>query len=207
MLVVSLYLARHQIGRGPLAAVLIFGGVLLPAIGFIDVYAFVFSYVADHFQYHASMALIALAAAGGTLLARRLPTVARAARSRWQRGCSWSVLRSRTTRLMPITARRHCSATWSRPARNRGPDILISGLALVQQQKDEEALVEFREAERLFPEHLVTHTVIGNTLVKLGGSTRRLPNTSRAGGRSAHYRRAQGARQPRQRAEHAASLR
>lgn len=55
---------RHRIGRGPLAAVLIFAGVLLPALGFFNVYPFRFSFVADHFQYHASIALIALAAAG-----------------------------------------------------------------------------------------------------------------------------------------------
>jgi tetratricopeptide (TPR) repeat protein len=60
---IALWLARGRIGRGPLAAVLIFGGVLFPAIGFLNVYPFRFSFVADHFQYHAGVALIALAAA------------------------------------------------------------------------------------------------------------------------------------------------
>ena len=59
---VVLWLARARIGRGPLAAVLIFGGVLLPALGFFNIYYQLFSFVADHFQYHASVALIALAA-------------------------------------------------------------------------------------------------------------------------------------------------
>ncbi len=67
--IVVLYLLRGRIGRGPLAAVLIFAGVLVPALGFFNVYPFRFSFVADHFQYHASIALIALAAAGGALLA------------------------------------------------------------------------------------------------------------------------------------------
>ena len=71
-LVVMLWLARRRIGRGPLAAVLIFGGVLLPALGFLNVYPFRYSFVADHFQYHASLALIALAGAGLAMLARRL---------------------------------------------------------------------------------------------------------------------------------------
>lgn len=54
--------------RGPLAAVLLFGGGLLPALGFVNVYPFVFSFVADHFQYLASLGMIAFfagAAAGG----------------------------------------------------------------------------------------------------------------------------------------------
>jgi tetratricopeptide (TPR) repeat protein len=51
---------RRRLGRGPLVAVLIFGGTLTPALGFIDVYPMRFSYVADHFQYHASMAAITL---------------------------------------------------------------------------------------------------------------------------------------------------
>ena len=71
-LVLTLYIARSTIGRGPLAAVLIFGGVLFPALGFIDVYPMRYSFVADHFQYHASIALISLVAAGMALLGTRL---------------------------------------------------------------------------------------------------------------------------------------
>ncbi len=49
--------------RGPLAAVLLFGGTLVPVLGFVNVYPFVFSYVADHFQYLASLGMIAFLAA------------------------------------------------------------------------------------------------------------------------------------------------
>ncbi len=59
----ALWLARARIGRGPLAAVLVFAGVLTPALGFFDVYPFRYSFVADHFQYHASIALICAATA------------------------------------------------------------------------------------------------------------------------------------------------
>ena len=58
-------LMRHRIGRGPAAALLVFGGTLVPAIGFFDVYPFRYSFVADHFQYHASIALLI----GGSALA------------------------------------------------------------------------------------------------------------------------------------------
>jgi protein O-mannosyl-transferase len=71
VVVVTLFLARHRLGRGPLAAVLIFAGVLVPALGFFDVYPFRYSFVADHFQYHASTALIALTASALALVASR----------------------------------------------------------------------------------------------------------------------------------------
>ncbi len=57
----------RRIGRGPLVAILIFGGALFPVMGFVNVYPFRFSWVADHFQYHANFALFALL---GALLVR-----------------------------------------------------------------------------------------------------------------------------------------
>jgi Flp pilus assembly protein TadD len=62
--VAALWFARHRIGKGPLVAVLFFAGTLFPALGFVNVYPMRFSFVADHFQYLASVGLITLAAAG-----------------------------------------------------------------------------------------------------------------------------------------------
>jgi len=67
----ALYSLRNT-SRGPLAAALLFVGTLFPALGFISVYPFVYSYVADHFQYLASMAAISAACAGLTLAAVRV---------------------------------------------------------------------------------------------------------------------------------------
>ena len=44
--------------RGPLASLLIFCGTLFPILGFLNVYFFRYSYVADHFQYLACLAII-----------------------------------------------------------------------------------------------------------------------------------------------------
>ena len=52
-----------------LAGFLVFAGTLFPALGFINVYPFIYSYVADHFQYQASLGIIVPAAAGLTLAA------------------------------------------------------------------------------------------------------------------------------------------
>lgn len=70
-LVLALWLLRHRIGRGPLAAVLLFGGMLFPVLGFFNVYPFLFSFVADHFQYLASISILALLAACLTRIGRR----------------------------------------------------------------------------------------------------------------------------------------
>jgi len=62
-LVITLWLFRKQIGKAPLVAVLFFVGTLTPALGFFDVYPMRYSYVADHFQYLASIGLIVLGVA------------------------------------------------------------------------------------------------------------------------------------------------
>lgn len=61
-LIGGLWLWRRS--RGPLAAMLIFVGTLFPALGFVNVYPFVYSFVADHFQYLAGIGIIVLASAG-----------------------------------------------------------------------------------------------------------------------------------------------
>ena len=68
--VACLWIARRQ--RGPLAAWLYFAGTLFPVLGFLNVYPFLFSFVADHFQYLAALGLLVPAAAGITAGLRRL---------------------------------------------------------------------------------------------------------------------------------------
>jgi hypothetical protein len=80
--VLALLVLRNRLGRAPLTAVLFFIGTLTPALGFFDVYPMRYSFVADHFQYLASLGLIVLFAGLSTelagRLARRATTVARA---------------------------------------------------------------------------------------------------------------------------------
>ena len=66
----GLWVLRRR-SRAPLAGAAFFAGTLFPALGFVNVYPFKYSFVADHFQYLASIGVITLAAAGLTLLARR----------------------------------------------------------------------------------------------------------------------------------------
>jgi hypothetical protein len=65
--------------RGPLAAALLFAGTLFPALGFINVYPFVYSFVADHFQYLAAAVALSAAAAAAAGVSARMPPAARTA--------------------------------------------------------------------------------------------------------------------------------
>ena len=72
-----LWVCRTRFGQGPLVACLFFVGTLMPALGFVNVYPMLFSFVADHFQYLASIGLIALMAAAGTRVCARWTRSAR----------------------------------------------------------------------------------------------------------------------------------
>ncbi len=73
LVVAVLFFGRTRFGRGPVTAVLYFGGTLFPVLGFFNVYPFRYSYVADHFQYLASIGIIVLVLeAGRSLLLRGL---------------------------------------------------------------------------------------------------------------------------------------
>jgi protein O-mannosyl-transferase len=70
-LLIGLWLAKGRIGRGPFAAVLTFVVVLAPTFGFFNRRFMAYAYVADHLQYHASLAILAAAAALGSVCFRR----------------------------------------------------------------------------------------------------------------------------------------
>jgi protein O-mannosyl-transferase len=78
-LLVVLWSIRRR-WRGPLAAVLFFIGTLFPVLGFFNVYPFIYSFVADHFQYLASLGIITLASAAIATLLGRTPYSSRSAR-------------------------------------------------------------------------------------------------------------------------------
>lgn len=72
VILVTLVVAQRRIGRGPAAGGLLFVGTLFPALGFANVYPHRYSFVADHFQHLASIAITTLLCAGIALLVRRI---------------------------------------------------------------------------------------------------------------------------------------
>jgi tetratricopeptide (TPR) repeat protein len=85
-----LWAARHR-SRAPLAAMLVFCFALAPALGFVNVYPFRFSFVADHFQYLASLGIIAFAAGSLAWLA-----------ARWRPADRWMPLASAALIVLPL---------------------------------------------------------------------------------------------------------
>jgi Flp pilus assembly protein TadD len=68
-LLLVLWSKRGSWGRGLLAAALVFGCTIFPALGFFNFYPMRYSFVADHFQYLASSAVLAAFAALWTVAA------------------------------------------------------------------------------------------------------------------------------------------
>ena len=61
--------------KGPVAGFVIFVGSLFPVLGFFNIYPFRYSFVANHFQYLASLGVIVPCAAGLTAFAGRARTL------------------------------------------------------------------------------------------------------------------------------------
>ena len=68
----AIYFTRRFFGRSVETAALFYVATLSPLLGFIMLYTFYYSFVADHYQYVASIGPIALAAAGITAALNRL---------------------------------------------------------------------------------------------------------------------------------------
>lgn len=69
--ILALWFSRARLGKAPLAAVLYFALMLAPVLGFLTAGYMYHSFVADHFQYLATIGLIALAVASVARLVRQ----------------------------------------------------------------------------------------------------------------------------------------
>lgn len=147
VLVAVAWLARKR-SRAPLAALLLFCGTLFPVLGFFNVYPFRFSFVADHFQYLASAAVIVLFSAAVVTLAGRWhvrPAVAT--------GAAAVVLGSVLAPLTWAQSLQYAGAeTLYRTTLRANPSCWLArvnlGILLVDDRPDE-AEPNFREALRL----------------------------------------------------------
>ena len=63
---------RDKLGRGVISAIIFFVATISPMLGFLSLYTFRYTYVADHYQYMASIGPISLIAGLGCRLRERL---------------------------------------------------------------------------------------------------------------------------------------
>ena len=154
--------------RGPLAAWLFFVGTLFPALGFFNVYPFLFSYVADHFQYLAAAGMIAAVSAGLALGAARVAPTARSA-------CI--VAAACGLAALAVLTWRQCGnyrdlETFYRSILERNPSSWLAhdnlGVELVRKGQVGEATGHFREAMRLNPDYPEAFNDYGNVLARQG---------------------------------------
>lgn len=163
-LVVAAWVLRSRAGRGPLVALLLFGGTLVPALGFIDVYPMRYAFVADHFAYLATIGPFALVAAASQRAARRAPRVVAGIT-----GLVLVVLGAATwTR---IGAYRDAETLWRDTiARNPGAWMAHNNLGVLLYERGEvtAALERYRTAETLAPGAAEIQINLGNALTALG---------------------------------------
>ena len=175
-----LWLKRDRLGRGPLAASLFFAVTLFPALGFINVFPFRYSYVADHFQYLASIGPIAFIAAAAyrmvsgysqrkkrCFLAAAAVVLVVLAGKTWVQGYAYAdspTLWNDTLRKNPESALAH---------NNIGSNLSREG-------KHQEAIAHFTEALRIMPGSERAHYNLGVELASMG----------RTGEAMQHYREA-----------------
>lgn len=161
----ALWLARRRIGRAPPACLAFFIAAVAP-ISMVNVAFFRFSFVADHWQYLASMGPIALAAAGAALLAARLP------RPAWSAGAAAAVLAALTALTWQRASAYESRETLWRDTLAANPQAWVAhhnlGAALAADGRTAEAMASFRRALDLHPEYAGAHNSLAVALQKQG---------------------------------------
>ncbi len=167
-LALGLLLGHRRIGRGPLVAVSCFAVTLAPALGFIDVYPMRYTFVADHYQYLASAALISLVVALGVHAARRVGAAGRTIGT-IAGALVLVVLMSLTWRQGHIYAD---EGTLWRDTIAKNPGVVMArvnlGMLLHGQGRLDDAAEQFTAALQLAPTDAEIHDNLGVTLAALG---------------------------------------
>lgn len=167
MLTAALWAMRKR-WRAPLAGWLFFCGTLFPVLGFLNVYPFVFSYVADHFQYLASLGIIVLAATGIVNVSNFLP-----ASARWV-SLAFAIL---LVAMLGVATFRQSRVYFDAlefyqtiVERNSSSWMAHNNLAmeLEDANRQSEAIEHYRTAVRLKPDYVEAHTNLGYALVRNG---------------------------------------
>jgi protein O-mannosyl-transferase len=164
--------------RAPLAGVLIYILLLLPSLGFLNIYFFVYSFVADHWQYLACLGIITPCASGIVLLTGRLKRC-----QAWLEpgtilllGGVLFVLTSQQSRMYANNETLYRTTIARNPAcwmayTNLG-DILAAANRLP------EAMDLFNQALRIKP--AVAHYSLGNAFIRAGRTSEAIDEYKRA---------------------------
>jgi tetratricopeptide (TPR) repeat protein len=152
--------------RGPLAGTLFFIGTLFPVLGFLNIYPFRYSLVADHFQYLACLGIIVPVSAGIALALER-------ARS-WQRKTGYTLC---GCLLIPLALLSHSQSemyknvetVWQTTI-NKNPTAWMAhnnlGAVLLQKGQLDDAIQHFQQAIGVKPDEAGAFANLGNALLQ-----------------------------------------
>jgi len=165
LLLTALWVRRW---RGTLLGLLFFAGTLFPALGFFNVYPFRFSYVADHFQYLASIGPITLV---GAVLTTALSS------SKKRIPFLEPVVSGMLILTLGVLTWRQCvmysdAETLYRTTIERNRNCWMAygnlGVALVQKGQVDEAIVYYQKALEIKPDYAEAHSNLGTALLQKG---------------------------------------
>lgn len=164
---VMIYFGRRYVGRSVEVAALFFVATLGPLLGFIMLYTFRYTFVADHYQYLASIGPIAVASAGLVTLSRSTKKL------QWlEAATGFAIL----TCLGLLTWRqsatyRDVETLWRTTiAKNPGCWMAYNNLGVLQFEKGQlgDAIDNYEQSLRLHPDYPEARYNLGGALLQRG---------------------------------------
>src|SRR6184192_1730040 len=166
-LCVAIYFARRYVGRSVEVAAAFFVATLSPVLGFIMLYTFRYTFVADHYQYLASIGPIALVCAGAATLARSCSQTRPFVFGLL--ACVIAVLTVLTWRQSAMYA--DIESLW-RTTIARNPDCWMAhnnlGTVLLQKGQVDDAIAQYQETIQMAPENADADYNLGNAFLQKG---------------------------------------
>jgi len=164
---VLIFYGRRFFGRSVEVAALFFVMTLGPLLGFVMLYTFRYTFVADHYQYLASIGPIALASAGLVTLSRLSRTL-----QRLVGGTSFAILIGLGLLTWQQSATyRDAETLWRTTiAKNPGCWMAYNNLGVVQFEKGnvEDAIEKYQQSLGLHPDYPEAHYNLGSALLQNG---------------------------------------
>jgi tetratricopeptide (TPR) repeat protein len=179
-LCVAIYFVRRYLGRSVEVAAAFFVATLSPVLGFIMLYTFRYTFVADHYQYLACIGPVALLSAG-------IASLANAVRGSGRRlifgaaVCVVATLAVLTWRQSAMYA--DIEALW-RTTLARNPACWMAhnnlGIVLFQKGETDEAIAHYRTTLQMEPDFWDADYNLGNALLKKGEVDEAIIHSQRA---------------------------
>ena len=175
----AIYFVRRRAGRSLEVAAFFFAATLSPVLGFIMLYTFRFSFVADHYQYLASIGPITLAAA----FFARLDAL-RSAKP-WLKAslCGTLLLTLGALTWRQAQVYRNRETLWADTLK-KNPNSWMAhtnlGTGLLELGRVDEAIMHYKKALEIDPNYAAGHNNLGNALLRIGKMDESLAHLQRA---------------------------